>query len=118
MVDEQGAGRLLGLLRELEELLAGAGPPGERGGLDVQLAAWRSRMDQARSEIEPDLTPGEREALVHMSRRLQGRLAETIQNRERDKRVLLVRILSSHAVQGALEGYRTPVRQGFFERTV
>ena len=118
MADKQAADRLLGLLSELEQLLAGAGPPGSEGGLDTQLAAWRNKMDQARSELEPELTMGEREALVQMLRRVQGRLAENIQKRERDMRALLVRILSSHAVRDALDGYRAPVRQGFFERIV
>ena len=114
MTGTRGADRLVGLLDELEELLSR--PPGAGRGRDLQLAAWRIRMDEARREA--DLAPGERETLARMSGRVQGMLAAMIREREREMRALLVRILSSHAVYDALDRYRVPVRQGFFERTV
>jgi hypothetical protein len=82
------------------------------------LAEWRARMNEAWREVEADLTSWERETLVRRSSRIQGMIAEMTREWEREMRVLLVRLLSSHAVYDALDRYRTPVQHGFFERTV
>jgi hypothetical protein len=105
------------MLLELKDLLAPSGPAAG-DGLAAGLAVWREEMDRAWRRAGPSLTPSEREDLVRLVREVRFLLEEEIQGRERDKRALLVRLLSCLAARNALDSYRRPPARSFFNRTV